>query len=245
METQCNRGECSLYAGDYEAATSDFDVVQSSGDKHLMARAQQLQGVLSALGDYRPPQPLPPKLADEATFTLADGRELPLAQSRFSPPPIEPGEDWRADEETVTAYNSAIAALFEPLDEFEREEPATTEHTEASVQDPKPASEPLGEDDSTQTATFVLDQGLQREQAAAEPDGTGESDFTNTALMPGRPAALALAEELRKKHSPTTFRKEVTATAIVRRRQQLPLEDEETLTVAGEILELLPEEGSS
>jgi len=194
-ETRCYRGEVNLYLGHHDAARDDLEAAKQSGRTELVRRAERLLAMLTGLTHWSPDQepPAEPTSVHTTTFSLGDGRALPLApdESRFVSPEHVKTED------TATAVSVA-----QPVIDFwegaERTEPAIT-HLEAKV-------------------TALRDVTIT--DIVARPTAP-KKERTETAVIPGRPRALALLKQQELPDVDSADEKTETAVVMRRRRRAL------------------------
>lgn len=245
LETQCYYGEVLLYLNKFDEAEPILNSVVEGQEPGLKQRATMLLRFLNQARATNEPLSLPispnqetkaqqepaSMQSAEAAPALTVSLSSPELQDEEAPQEIEDAlpspstrpyfemEDGRALPLSPSAFEVEPhqASQNNQLDEFE---PATTSLSYRPATD-GPAQPPK---EPTQTAIIP-----RRQLRLNEPNRTED-----TAIIPGRPAHRAHQETSPNQQPP---QEEVTQTAIVKRRNHLPLADENTQIMPGRFFE--------
>ena len=247
IDTQCYQGEVLLYLNCLDDAESILTPIAQSGRQDLKVRAETLLQFLEQARTANEPisVPIPPP---------------PIEKSSSSSVPESPAES----KDNVPLVLSETLITQEVTDEFETTIPGAAEEPYFELEDGsplplnpstfervQPEKSPDSSDDSfeptmtsltyrpaidgpqfeprqvTQTAIIPRRQLRLNEEARSE----------GTAIITGRPADRARKAEEKAAEPEPGAETEVTQTAVVRRRQHLPLCDEHTQIMPGRFFE--------
>ena len=216
--TRCYLTEILMYLGETEVARRELETLQDAADPVVRHRAARLLLGLPELStvDWRAPAPpedvLEANEVDPPRFTIGGKRELPLLETQFLD-----GDDTVL----LTPEVTTTARLFAPL--FD-------ESTESFDVPPEAAT-------PTVTQTAII-----RHRRSATTTKPTALEVTDTALLPKRNLARTRASAGRAitTESPDQYAtaaaqgSEPTQTAIMRRRQRLPLEGDDATSIERE-----------